>query len=236
VRINDPLAVCGAGVTVAGAIKLENGSGVPSVKVEEMKNYSGESMTDNKGSYSLGNLVPGGTYEFMPGKTGNYTDGVTTLDLILVNRHLTGSRALESPYKIIAADVDGNGRISVRDVIQLQRLILNVTNTFPENKPWRFIPKSFQFPNSKDPFSTPFPESKAVSNLFKDMTDGDFVAIKIGDVNNSIIPENGISPRSQESSRAFYSHNGSLNQGNGSGYLYILKAVTFGGVDNLPCK
>ena len=203
VRINDPLAVCGAGVTVAGAIKLENGSGVPTVKVEEMKNYSGESMTDNKGAYSLGNLVPGGTYEFMPGKTGNYTDGVTTLDLILVNRHLTGSKALESPYKIIAADVDGNGRISVRDVIQLQRLILNVTNTFPENKPWRFIPKSFQFPNPKDPFSTPFPESKAVSNLFKDMTDGDFVAIKIGDVNNSIIPENGISPRSQESSRVF---------------------------------
>jgi len=203
VRINDPLAVCGSGVTVAGAIKLENGSGVPTVKVEEMKNHSGESITDNKGTYSLGNLVPGGTYEFMPGKTGNYNDGVTTLDLILVNRHLTGSKALESPYKIIAADIDGNGRISVRDILQLQRLILNITNTFPENKPWRFIPKSFQFPNSKDPFATPFPESKSVSNLFSDMNDGDFVAIKVGDVNNSIIPENGVSPRSQESSRVF---------------------------------
>jgi hypothetical protein len=203
VRINDPLAVCGSGVTVAGAIKLENGSGVPTVKVEEMKNHSGESITDNKGTYSLGNLVPGGTYEFMPGKTGNYNDGVTTLDLILVNRHLTGSKALESPYKIIAADIDGNGRISVRDILQLQRLILNITNTFPENKPWRFIPKSFQFPNPKDPFATPFPESKSVSNLFSDMNDGDFVAIKVGDVNNSIIPENGVSPRSQESSRVF---------------------------------
>jgi hypothetical protein len=160
-------------------------------------------MTDNKGTYALGNLVPGGNYEIMPGKSGSYTDGVSTLDLILVNRHLTGSRALESPYKIIAADVDGNGRISVRDIIQLQRLILNVTNTFPENKPWRFIPKSFQFPNPKDPFASPFPESKFVSNLFKDMNDGDFVAIKVGDVNNSIIPENGISPRSQETSRVF---------------------------------
>jgi hypothetical protein len=201
VRINDPLAVCGGGITVAGAIKLENGSGVPTVKVEEMKNHSGESMTDNQGTYALGNLVPGGNYEIMPGKTDSYSAGVSTLDLILVNRHLTGSRALESPYKIIAADVDGNGRISVRDIIQMQRLILNVTNTFPENKPWRFIPKSFQFPNPKDPFASPFPESKLVSNVFKDMNDGDFVAIKVGDVNNSIIPENGISPRSTESSR-----------------------------------
>jgi hypothetical protein len=201
VRINDPQAVCGGGFTVAGAIKLENGSGVPTVKVEEMKNHSGESMTDNKGIYSLSNLLPGGNYEVMPGKGGSYTDGVTTLDLILVNRHLTGSKALESPYKIIAADVDRNGRISVRDIIQLQRLILNITNTFPENKPWRFVPKSFQFPNPKDPFAAPFPESKAVSNLFGDMMDGDFVAIKVGDVNNSIIPENGISPRSQETSR-----------------------------------
>ena len=87
----------------SGAIKLENGSGVPTVKVEEMKNHSGESMTDSKGTYAVSNLLPGGNYEFMPGKTGNYTDGVSTLDLILVNRHLTGSKALESPYKIIAA-------------------------------------------------------------------------------------------------------------------------------------
>ena len=213
VRINDPQNLCGGGFTVAGAIQLENGSGVAEVKVEEMKAHSGESMTDIRGSYALGNLQPGKAYELMPGKSSRHGDGVTTLDLILVNRHLNGSRLLESPYQIIAADVDKNGKISVRDIIQMQRVILGITSTFPENKAWRFIPKSFRFPDARDPLSRPFPESKSLDNLTTNRSDGDFVAIKIGDVNQSVIPAPGVQPRSQEPSRALVLPNWKLEAG-----------------------
>ncbi len=46
---------------------------------------------------------------------------------------------------------------------------------------------SFVFPNTKNPFETPFPEIKSFNNLF-DSKKVDFVGIKIGDVNESANP------------------------------------------------
>ena len=41
---------------------------------------------------------------------------VTTFDLVLISRHILGLEALDSPYKMIAADVNMSGTISTSDV------------------------------------------------------------------------------------------------------------------------
>ena len=40
-------------------------------------------------------------------------NGVSTLDLVLIQKHILGSRSIETPYKMIAADIDNNNDITV---------------------------------------------------------------------------------------------------------------------------
>jgi hypothetical protein len=60
----------------------------------------------------------------------NASLGVSTFDLVLITRHILGETLLDSPYKLIAADVDNSGYISVSDLIQLRELILSVRTSF----------------------------------------------------------------------------------------------------------
>jgi hypothetical protein len=43
--------------------------------------------------------------------SGEPADGVTTLDISLVRRHILNNIVLDSPYKLLAADVDGNSKV-----------------------------------------------------------------------------------------------------------------------------
>jgi hypothetical protein len=119
-------------------------------------------------------------------KDDNPLNGVTTYDKILIAKHIDGTEPLNSPYKIIAADADKNGIIDSMDILELEKLILGINTEFPNNTSWRFVPKDFVFPDPANPFITPFPESSSIQNLQFPVT-LEFVAIKVGDVNNSAV-------------------------------------------------
>ena len=83
-------------------------------------------------------------------------------------------------------DVTGDGRITTFDIVTLRRLLLQRINILPNGVPsWKFVPKTYEFPNPALPFSTSFPDSIQVNNLDKAENNLDFVAIKIGDINLS---------------------------------------------------
>lgn len=112
--------------------------------------------------------------------------GVTTYDLILISRHILGLQALNSPYKLIAADASRNGVISVFDIATIRSIILGITTQYPDNTSWRFLPSGFTFANPANPFAEPFPENASyVAPVYSPI---DFTGIKIGDVDNSVIP------------------------------------------------
>lgn len=114
-------------------------------------------------------------------------NGVTTLDLVVIQRHIMGMTRLDSPYKMIAADINGSESITVVDLLQLRKLILGLypNNDFPNNKSWRFLDDSYQFVDLTRPF--PFNEVIHISQLPHSMYNQNFVAVKVGDVNNSIV-------------------------------------------------
>lgn len=87
---------------------------------------------------------------------------------------------MNSPYKIIAADINKSGTVSTIDMIQLRKLILGVIDEFPDNTSWRFIKAAHVFPNPADPWQTLFPEAVSISQLNGNATDMDFIAVKIG--------------------------------------------------------
>ena len=94
---------------------------------------------------------------------------------------------LNSPYKMIAANADKSTNITTNDVVELRKLILGIYSVLPNNDSWRFVPADFVFPDPTNPLASGFPEDK---NVNKDES-ANFVGIKIGDVNNNVIPNSG---------------------------------------------
>lgn len=120
-------------------------------------------------------------------------NGISTFDLLLISKHILGIQAIDSPYKMIAADVNKSNSISTFDIVELRKLILGIYSELPDNDSWRFIDKNFIFPVPQNAFETQFPEE--ISNITPPADNADFVAIKIGDINLSSVNHNRPAPR-----------------------------------------
>jgi len=170
---------------MAGLISRENSDAVEAVEVSLSGQMSTMMMTSASGTYQFDDLPMGDDYTVTPSRDDDHRNGVSTFDLILIQQHLLGVSPLTSPYKMIAADVNNTGSITTLDMIQIQQLILGITTEFANNTSWRFVEEDFYFPVPNNPWFTPFPEAITVNNLSTDNMSNDFIAIKVGDVNNS---------------------------------------------------
>ncbi|HHS95951.1 MAG TPA: T9SS type A sorting domain-containing protein, partial [Phaeodactylibacter sp.] len=142
-------------------------------------------FTNAEGIYTM-NLPTEENYVITPEKDDDLLNGVSTYDLVLMSRHILEIELLDSPYKIIAADVNNSGdKPTTFDIVELRKVILFINDEFPDNTSWRFIDADYVFPNPANPFEQVFPESYPINGLTGDMADLDFVAVKIGDVNGS---------------------------------------------------
>ena len=170
--------------TIIGDIKTADDRRVGGVNVDLMGSPFESYMTDENGEYAFPEMDFGGSYTVMPGKDDDYLNGVTTLDLIAIQRHILGSAKLDSPYTLIAADVDRSGQITSTDLLELRKLILGVYEKFPNNTSWRLVDKSHKFIDRQDPFASQIPESYDIDEFTQSMII-DFVGVKVGDINNS---------------------------------------------------
>lgn len=109
-------------------------------------------------------------------------DGVTVTDIVLIRRHIIGREALPNPYQLIAADVNNDRKVTTRDLVELQRMLIGFQQDFLNNNSWRFVCLDWYFEEETDPWSQgPFPELKLLET-FTRSTLVYFRAIKIGDV------------------------------------------------------
>ena len=63
-------------------------------------------LTDGEGLYAFPDMPMGGNYLVQPTKNTEHLNGVSTLDLILIQRHILGLELMASPYQLIAADIN----------------------------------------------------------------------------------------------------------------------------------
>jgi hypothetical protein len=141
--------------------------------------------TDQAGQYLIEGLNQGIGYMVAPFDDNNHREGVSTLDLVLIQKHLLGKAKLNSPYKIIAADANKSGHLTALDLLEIRKLILGITSRFPNNTSWRFVDRQFGFADPYNPFNPPFPESIWIDSVSGGADTANFVGIKIGDVNGS---------------------------------------------------
>ncbi len=153
-------------------------------------------------------LMPlGGEYAVRPVREGDDRNGVTTLDLVKIQKHLLGLEAFTTPYQFIAADVNNSKNITAIDIIQLRKLILGYTDTIPNNQSWRFVEKQFTFPDPLNPWLSVWPEVYPIVPFAQSMNDVDFHAIKVGDLNLSASLQAGggqVLPRGSKKSEVSY--------------------------------
>ncbi|HRH99770.1 MAG TPA: T9SS type A sorting domain-containing protein [Saprospiraceae bacterium] len=168
--------------TIAGAIRIGSGAVAPNVPVQlidPMASLMEEHMTDDKGYYAFENMDFSAEYVVSPKYDYDHLNGVTTRDIVQIQKHILGIEEISDQYKLIAADVNRSKGITARDIADLRRLILGVTSVFPNNPSWVFVDADFKI-DAADPFT--YKESIDLKQLSGSSMHNDFVAIKIGDV------------------------------------------------------
>ena len=190
VQDNNNVSFCadtgGLRVDIVGNISTEEDVNVENVQVNLEGSPLNAEMTDSEGGYAFPNMPLGGQYEVEPIKNDDYHNGVTTIDIVLIQRHILGIADLDSPYKMIAADVSNSESISAVDLIILRKLILGVYDAFPDSGSWTFIDEEHQFVDMENPWMAPFNETYEINSLDNDMN-VNFIGVKMGDVNNSAV-------------------------------------------------
>lgn len=188
VEVQDNNNVCpGSGtspVAISGHVATAQNNMVKGVALQLSGGAIMQYTSGNDGAYNFAGLAKGKTYTLTPDLNKDFGNGISTLDLIRIQKHLINIEPITDPYVMIAADVDGSGHISVGDQIRLRKFILNMNPDFGGTKSWRFVDQSYRFPEPQNPWKQAFPEAISMPNLDHDAK-ADFVGIKVGDVNQS---------------------------------------------------
>ncbi len=172
---------------IAGKILNTSNDPMEELEVHLMNMDSQEEsmeMTEDAGFYMFDEVGFYNDYSIKPQKNDDYSNGVSTLDLVMIQRHILELSTFDSPYKIIAADINGDDKVSSSDLVILRKVILGITEDFGQNsESWRFIPTTYEFPDPNDPFG--FPEKVTFDQLTANQMHTDFTAIKVGDINGN---------------------------------------------------
>jgi len=192
IDVQDNMNSCPPGsiknIIMAGKVKTESGKTVENVELSINTSAPKYATTDNKGEFLFPGLKGGNDYTISPTKDINPMNGISTIDLLTIQKHILGHEPLGSPYKLIAADIDKNNNVSTKDLLELRKLILQLIDKFPSNTSWRFIDGNYVFPDPSNPFKTSFPEVLNYPNVKNDMLDLKIVGIKVGDVDGTAKP------------------------------------------------
>lgn len=168
--------------TIFGKVETPLGTALGNVTIEFNNGSQTYTITtDASGEYSQ-SVPPGSYYISQIGiNNSDYLQGIDMSDLFAITQHIMGFEALNSPYKILAADVNYDKKITTIDLIQLRKLIFGISNTFTAPS-WQFGPADYDFPIPTNPWfeNIPFGGLIVVEN---GDTEYNIIGFKTGDVN-----------------------------------------------------
>jgi len=195
VIVQDNQDICpntGPNARITGDLITEKGD---ETELANVQMYIGAVMmreitTKRDGHFMFGDLAFGPSNEYLikPLRNDNHVNGVSTADIVKIQRHILGIEYLNTPYKIIAADVNNSSNITASDVTEIRKLILGVSSEFTKVQSWTFVPKEYVFPNPSVPYGAP--REKLIQMPTPSSHEEDFVAIKMGDVTGNAVAHN----------------------------------------------
>ncbi len=204
IAVQDWMSACGGTMNaeLTGYVADESGEPIELVEVDLTGNGNNMSMqtTGNSGAVSFGSIPTIGQYAITPQKDIYPLNGVSTYDLLLIQKHLLSIKSINSPYRLIAADVNNNCTISISDIIELRKMILAPGANFANNTSWRFVEAGYVFPNPAKPCN--FMEVKSFNGLQSGMNTAAFIGVKTGDVSGDAQPNSLLGVESRNTAGA----------------------------------
>lgn len=175
---------------VNGMVQTVDSAAIAQVQLTTV-NAAGDTLTATtatEGTFSFPVAGPQDSLWITPVRNDDAVNGITTFDIILLRRHILNISQLDSPYKLLAADVNNSGSITTLDMIIIQRIILGTETAFTAVPSWRFIPANYVFPDPANPFGA-FPPATGYLFVFSNpVAEIRFIGIKSGDLNGSANP------------------------------------------------
>ncbi len=195
VVIQDNNEICpeelGGSGTISGNLTVPNSGKLSGAMVHLDGSNLPAIQSGSNGYFVFPTMPYGGQYNVRPTNDGNAKNGVTTLDLVKIQKHLLGIETFTSPFQSIAADVNNSKTITAIDIVVLRKLILGYFDSFPENSSWRFVDAAHIFPDPANPWVSVWPEQYIIDPFGESMNEVNFNAVKVGDLNLSANLLNG---------------------------------------------
>jgi len=152
---------------ITGGINTPNGEGLSGVSVKITGPIDTTIISDANGFFETGSLVAAENYTLSLEKNDNPVNGVTTLDIVIISKHILGIDTFATAYQYLAADVNRSGSVTAFDLVQMRQLILGINDNFSNTPSWVFDPAEMNL--------TSLEELGSLS----------FTGIKMGDLNGS---------------------------------------------------
>jgi len=183
----DPDTICPHNFKLAvinGLIRARNNNVLAGIDVSLNNGLAGTTSTAGNGFYNFRDMSLGGAYYVKAKHDVDPLDGVTTYDIVQIQKHILGIKPLDHPYKYIAADVNKSKSVTAADIVEIRKLILGKVDRFKNNESWRFVDSDYKFIDPLNPFLDEFTESFYVPKLINNVL-ANFTGIKVGDIDDS---------------------------------------------------
>lgn len=166
---------------LAGKISKTTGETVNNVNLalSSYEEHLRDLKIDDEGRYMYKGATLGKSYELTPTKVDGVTEGVTTLDILKIQKHILGVEKMVDAAQLRAGDVNNDHNISALDMIQIRKVILGLTDVFPLKDSWEFLDR--KYPLTKADVYI-IPTRIELKELSGDKMHNNFRAIKTGDV------------------------------------------------------
>ncbi len=191
VIVYDSIKICSNKIisphAISGKIITEDGIPVQNATIGFSSDDVGFFRGTNEDGLFLLDNIPANTYTVSAEKNTNQKNGVSTQDILTLQKHLLKIKRIRSPYQLIAADVNNSGSVTAFDMILIRQIILNAITSFPDNESWKFIRMDYVFQNPEDPFNEVPAASYSVNFQPAIAANNNFIGIKVGDLNHSVI-------------------------------------------------
>ncbi len=189
--VNSNGSIDGANICVTftaypkGIIKNPENTGHENVKVDLVSGFTAVANTTTaaNGSFTFTNTNL--TNRVVPFKNDELRRGVDISDVARIRRHFLEITPLTDNYKILAADVNRDGRINVLDVAYTNRVFLHKLNEFPGNTSWRFVPEYIG--TAFNPLDVNLQDYIPLNGINVDDSQLNFISVKTGDVDHSAL-------------------------------------------------
>jgi len=170
---------------ISGEVSTYWAEPIPEVSVHV--STTGMEMIDDadaNGQFAVADVPVDASYELSASKVSeDYLNGLSSYGLFVGQRYLLGMQPpqIQSPYQLIAADVNCSQSFTAADLLLIQRLILGLSTSLGDCPSWVFIPSGTSWPDNFGPADV-FPYATATTLEINSDTSINFTGVKKGDI------------------------------------------------------